>query len=455
MRSIIALFRVAKAIILITYYGALCPLLRYKKLPLMLRLWIYLCLGNKDRGGLSAALEHLGPAYIKIGQFFATRRDILPEAMCDDLVRLQDNVPSFSKQQAISEIERSLECPLEMLFDNFSDPIAAASVAQVHYATLKNSQKKVAIKILRPQIKEDFYKDIFAFKVGAYLLHFCFSKLRRLKLPSVVNVFEEWVRYELDLRMEAAAMSEYAQQVADQPFIVVPEINWEYTSETILVMEYIEGVPLTNFDKIKTLGVDLTNISRRLMQLFLRDATTFGYFHGDLHQGNIMITSKGNIALLDYGVMGRLSGEGRSYLAKILYGFVIRDYAAIARLHFEAGYVPAAQDINRFSQALRAIGEPVFGKQAADISMGRILSDLFSVTENFEMETRPELIALQKNLVSVEGVCAMLDPTSNIWITARPLLEEWIADHLSVTSQLEKALKKLIERFMREIENIA
>ena len=454
MKSLLALLRMARAAIIITYYGAFYPLLGYKKLPFLLRLWIYLCLGQKDRGGLSAALEHLGPAYIKIGQFFATRRDILPEAMCNDLSRLQDNVPSFPQEDAIKAIEAAFEKKLDDLFDNFSSPIAAASVAQVHHAILKETGKKVAIKILRPNIKAAFYKDIFGFHIGAKLLHGLIPKIRRLKLPSVVKVFEEWVHYELDLRMEASSMSEYAEQVGDRAGIIIPDIDWEYTCETVLVMDFIEGTPLTDMEQVKKLGFNLDALSARLMQLFLHDSTSHGFFHGDLHQGNIMITPKGELALLDYGVMGRLSEDARSYLAKILYGFVIRDYNAIARLHFEAGYVPKSQNIHRFAQSLRAIGEPIFGKQAGDISMGRVLSALFEVTENFQMETRPELIALQKNLVSVEGVCAMLDPSSNIWVTSRPLLEIWIRENLSAKKQLEKIAKKLIERLMSEAEKI-
>lgn len=454
MKSLFALFRILRAAIIITHYGAFYPILGYKNLPFLLRLWIYLCLGQKDRGGLSAALEHLGPAYIKMGQFFATRRDILPEAMCKDLARLQDNVPSFPKKDAIDTIETAFEKKIEDLFENISDPIAAASVAQVHYGFLKETGKKVAIKILRPNIKDAFGKDIFGFHIGAKLLHVFIPKMRRLKLPSVVKVFEEWVRYELDLRMEASSMSEYAEQATEQSGIIVPEVDWEYTCETVLVMEFIEGTPLTNMEQVKKLDFDLADLSSRLMRLFLHDATSHGFFHGDLHQGNIMITPKGDVALLDYGVMGRLSEDARSYLAKILYGFVIRDYNAIARLHFEAGYVPKSQNIHRFAQSLRAIGEPVFGKQASDISMGRILSALFTVTEEFQMETRPELIALQKNLVSVEGVCAMLDPSSNIWVTSRPLLEEWIRENLSARKQFEKIAKKLIERLMSEAEKI-
>lgn len=451
IKPIFAFFRVLKALIVITHYGGFKPLLQFTRSLFLLRFWIFICGGYKNRGGLSAAMEHLGPAYIKIGQFLATRRDILPLEMCEDLARLQDRVPSFPKEHAIKQIETEFECKISDLFSEFSDPIAAASVAQVHFATLKENNRKVAIKILRPNIHARFDKDIYTFFVGAKLLNFFIPKARRLKFPEVVEVFSEWVKYELDLRMEAASISEYHQQIRDVSNVVIPNLYWEYTGHKVLTMQFIEGTPLTDLEGLKKLDHNLKDIARQLMQLFLNDATSHGFFHGDLHQGNIIITPEGKIALLDFGVMGRLDERSRNYLARILYGFVIRDYKSIARLHFEAGYVSSDQNVNRFAQSLRAIGEPLFDKMAGEISMARVLSALFAVTENFRMETRPELILLQKNMVSIEGICGRLDPTSNIWVTARPLLEDWVKENLSPQRQIEDFVRKALTKLYKQV----
>lgn len=446
IRFFISFYRFIKAIIIIIYYGSFSSLYKEKKISLWFRCIIFCLRGHHNRGGLSKALEKLGPAYIKLGQFLATRPDILPPSLCDELFTLQDKVSSFPQNIAIDTIENSFNTKIDSLFSDFSAPIATASIAQVHSAILKENGQKVAIKILRPDIQKNFDRNIQTFKTITSVFHFLLPSVKRLKLPTVIHVFSEWVSYELNLTMEAAAISEYAELNKEHPHIITPSIYWEYTTNDILTMQFLEGTPLTNKKSWTKNIISPKEIARQLMTLFLYNATYQGYFHGDFHQGNIIISPNGKIGLVDFGIMGRLDQSSRSYLAQILYGFVIRDYYMIAKLHFDAGYVDNTQDIYRFSQSLRAIGEPLFKKTAGEISIGHVLAALFDITKKFNMETRPELILLQKNMISVEGVCGMLDPDFNIWDVAHPVLKEWIKDHLSIQKKIEYYIKKIIDK---------
>jgi ubiquinone biosynthesis protein len=249
--------------------------------------------------------------------------------------------------------------------------------------------------------------------------------------------------------MEAASLTQYQDKCQKHHHnLITPKVYWNYVTPSVLVTEQISGTPLTQKDKILESGFNLEKIAEDLMLIFLHDATHTGYFHGDLHQGNIFITDMGGIALLDFGVMGYLDATTRSYLAKILYGFVIRDYDWIAQLHFDAGYIPKHHSVIRFSQALRAVGEPIFGKTANDISMGKLLAALLNVTQRFDMETRPELILLQKNMVSIEGVCKMLYPQTDIWKISRPLLEKWVKENMGLQNKIHKMIERLIQKIL-------
>ena len=454
IKKYLGFFRIVRAIVIMTRYGVFTPMARHYKVSFLFKIWIFLCGGYKERGGLSIALNALGPAYIKMGQFFATRRDIIPVDICDELAKLQDNVPPFSREEAIKIIETSFGKKFDEIFVDFSEPMAAASVAQVHFAILKESDIPVAVKVLRPQIHERFAQDIEDFRLGAQILHRYFKRMRRLRFPDVVDTLEEWVYYELDLRMEAASASEYAEKVTHEYDIKIPKIYWDYTNFFVLTMERITGIPLTDLESLQKSNYDLKKIARHIMRVFLKDATYSGFFHGDFHQGNILIMASGRVALLDFGVMGRLDKKSRSYLAEILYGFVTKNYMRIAELHFEAGYVPKKHNIYRFAQALRAVGEPIFGKRATDISMGRVLGELFSVTETFDMQTRPELILLQKNMVTVEGVCSYLDPDSDMWDVARPLLEEWVRERLSFKNKISEIVNTVMGLLKKNMDDL-
>ena len=443
IKNIRAIFVLIKSAIIFTHYANLKQYKHYQGLSLWIKLWIYLCLGHKYQGSLAVAIENMGPAYIKIGQFFATRRDILPTEIAQELGKLQDKVLPFSRQIALDIIKAELKNV--DIFKKFSDSIAAASVAQIHFATLQND-RQLAIKILRPKIRQRFSRDIQTFKIGANILHFIFKRIRRLKLPTIINTLEEWVNDELDLRLEAAATSEFREKILSHNQIYVPEIYWNYTTSQILSLEKIDGIPLTDEKRLLESGFNLKKIAETIFTSFLYHATHDGFFHGDLHQGNIIIRDDGKPCLIDFGILGRLDKKSRRYLAQILYGFVKRDYYKIAELHFDAGYVPKYHNINRFALALRSIGEPIFGKKSNEISMARFLTDLFGITEAVDMETRQELILLQKNLVTVEGTARTLYPKLDIWQLISPILENWVQDNLSFKTQLNDKKDLLINK---------
>jgi ubiquinone biosynthesis protein len=449
IRYIRAVYILMKSLIIFTHYSNITHIQAYKNFNIWIKLWIFICRGHKHQGSLATAIEKMGPAYIKIGQFFATRRDILPLEIAQELSKLQDKVPPFSKQIALDIIKK--EFGGDAIFTDFSDSIAAASVAQVHFATLKNGQK-VAVKILRPNIHKTFARDIAVFKIGAKILHFMVRRTRRLKLPTVVETLEQWVRDELDLRLEAAAASEFKEILQKDKNVYIPDIYWDFTTANIFTLERIDGIALTNLQQLTDSHFDLSKIAKALFSSFLYHATHNGIFHGDLHQGNIIIRHDGVPCLIDFGIVGRLDTHSRRYLAQILYGFVKRDYYKIAQIHFQAGYVPAHHNIHRFALALRSIGEPIFGKAASEISMARFLGDLFTITEAFDMETRQELILLQKNLVTIEGTVRTLDANIDIWQLMSPILEGWVKQNLSLKTQGLDKLSLILNKINRFLE---
>lgn len=447
IKNIKHLLKLFYSLIMLTRHGIFDY---YPKKNSLLWIWMILCGWHKNHKPLAEALIELGPFYIKIGQFLATRGDIFPQKLCDDLSKLQDKVPSFDSYEAAHILETDLSCKVRDILSEFSPPIAAASVAQVHYGYLQENGDKVAVKILRPKIRETFRHDIETFKLGGKIINFLTPKLRRLKLLEVLKIFEDSVAEELDLRLEAASLSHYTELSREQNHsnLILPHVYWDYTTENILITSFLEGSALTDKRTLQKEKHNYSVVAQNLMEIFLKDVTNTGYFHGDLHQGNIFITEDDKIALFDFGIMGYLDEKSRWYLAKILYGFVKRDYYEIAQLHFKAGYVPAHHKIEKFAQSLRSIGEPIFGKKSKDFSMGRVLASLFSVTEQYDMETRPELVLLQKNMVSLEGVCKTLDPTIDIWTVSRPILEKWVKDNSSIhfyTQKIYHLLKEKLE----------
>ena len=376
------------------------------------------------------ALTALGPAYIKFGQVLSTRPDVVGQDLADQLRVLQDKLPPFSIEIAKAEITKELGVTPDQVFSDFSEPIAAASIAQVHKARLAETGQDVAVKVLRPGIERAFRKDVDAFYLAARIVELCAPGARRLRPMDVIEHFDGVVRGELDLRLESAAASEFADNTEQDDGFQVPPIRWSLSSQRVMTLGWAEGIALGDNDALDAAGHDRREISERVLKLFLMHALRDGFFHADMHQGNLKVAPNGDIIAYDFGIMGHIDEYTRRVYAEILYGFIRRDYMRVARVHFEAGYVPADQDVHEFARALRAVGEPIFGMDASHISMGRLLSYLFQVTERFGMETRTELILLQRTMVVVEGVARSLDPHMNIWDVARPIVTDYIRTSL-------------------------
>ncbi|SDR25012.1 2-polyprenylphenol 6-hydroxylase [Pseudovibrio sp. Tun.PSC04-5.I4] len=382
---------------------------------------------------LTVALNRLGPSYIKLGQFLATRPDVVGKEAAKELSELQDNVPAFAIEHARKTIEEQLGGNVEDHFEEFGEPVAAASIAQVHPAYFRNRDgdlQKVAVKVLRPGVERGFKRDLKSFYLAAGLAERFSAASRRLRPLAMVETYEAAVHLEMDLRMEAAALSEMGENSKEDESFRVPSVEWARTSRSVLCMEWIDGVKLSNVEGIKEAGHDLAELGNKIIQSFLRHAVRDGFFHADMHQGNLFVEADGTLVAVDLGITGRLGFAERRFLAEILYGFITRNYVRVAEVHFEAGYVPADQDVNVFAQAIRAIGEPIHGHDASEISMARLLTQLFEVTEMFNMHTQPQLILLQKNMVLAEGVARSLNPHLDMWNTADPVVTSWIQRNL-------------------------
>jgi ubiquinone biosynthesis protein len=376
---------------------------------------------------ITRALTALGPAYIKFGQILSTRPDIVGEELALQLKYLQDKLPPFPTDVAKAMVAEELRLPVDDVFSSFSEPVAAASIAQVHRAKLRDSGQDVAVKVLRPGIERAFRKDIDAFYFAARTIEFLSPSSRRLRPMDVITHFEGVVLGELDLRLECAAASEFADNTKADAGFQVPVPVWDLSGRTVMTLDWAEGINLADNAAIDAAGLDRKALGARVLQLFLSHALRDGLFHGDMHQGNLKVAANGNLIAYDFGIMGRIDEYTRRVYAEILMGFIRRDYRRVAEVHFEAGYVPADRNIDEFARALRAVGEPIFGLDATRVSMARLLSYLFEVTEKFGMETRTELILLQRTMVVVEGVARSLDPQINIWQVAKPVVESYVA----------------------------
>jgi ubiquinone biosynthesis protein len=390
---------------------------------------------------LSAALTRLGPSYVKLGQFLATRPDVVGATLAHDLESLQDRMPPFGQAEAEAAVTASFAKPVAALFASFGPPVAAASIAQVHRATITTGagERPVAVKILRPGVERRFHADLSAFTFAATHAEDVSAQARRLRLVEVVETLRRTVLVEMDFRLEAAALSEMAENTKADPDFRVPQVDWDRTSKEVLTLEWIDATPLSDRARLQAKGFDLPQLARALIQTFLRHALRDGFFHADMHPGNLFVDDAGRLVAVDFGIMGRLGIKERLFLAEILHGFITRDYHRTAEVHFEAGYVPPRHSIEDFAQAIRAIGEPIHNRTAEDISMARLLALLFEVTGLFDMRTRPELLLLQKTMVVVEGVARALDPKLDMWRTAEPVVREWMERHLGVAGKLENA----------------
>jgi len=394
---------------------------------------------------LAAAFSELGPSFIKLGQLLSTRADLLSEEITLDLALLQDRLPPFPGAEARALIEAEFGQPLDSLFAVFDETaIAAASIAQVHFA-VTGEGREVAVKVLRPGIVRAFARDLDLFLWLARLIERTQPALRRLKPVEVVKTLAQSVELEMDLRFEAAAASELAENFAGDPGFRVPQVDWQRTGRTVLTTERVTGIRVDDKEALVAAGHSIADLLRNAAGAFFKQVFRDGFFHADLHPGNMFVASDGALAVVDFGIMGRLDRQTRYYLADMLIGFLSGDYRRVAEVHFDAGYVPRRRSLDAFTQACRSIGEPILGRPLHEISIARLLAQLFRVTEQFEMETQPQLLLLQKTMVLVEGVGRRLDPTVNIWSLARPLVEEWARDNRGPEARLKERIDTLFE----------
>jgi len=395
-----------------------------------------------EENPVAAALASLGPSYIKLGQFLATRPDLVGPRRAFDLKALQDRLPPFPMAEARNIIRRNLGADVDTLFVEFGPPVAAASIAQVHKARSADG-RELAVKVLRPGVDKRFAADLGSFYFAARLMERFSAEGRRLRPVDAVRMLEQSMKQELDLRMEAAALSEMAENTRDDPGFRVPKVDWERTSREVLTTEWIDGTPISDVESLRAQGFDLVKLGDTVIQSFLRHAIRDGFFHADMHQGNLFIDRAGNLVAVDFGIVGRLGRDESRFLAEILYGFITRNYLRVSEVHFEAGYVPRTHDPAVFAQAIRSIGEPIMDRAANQISMARLLTQLFDVTAQFDMQTQPQLLLLQKTMVVVEGVARTLNPNLNMWVTAEPVVRSWIERKLGPAGRLEDATMTL------------
>ncbi len=426
-------------------YDVLLPGEYYERYPLSLRAThTFLRVFTKSRRGqsvgarLAKALERLGPAYVKLGQFLATRPDMIGVTAAQDLARLKDRLPPFSRTIALDTINSELG-GTEGLFAGISEAMAAASIAQVHQAIVPR-QGVVAIKVLRPRIERKMAKEMAALRFLAQGIEFFAPRSRRLEPVQFIDTVAAATERELDLRLEAGAAAEFREVAEKDGYLTVPEIDWTRSSKRVMTLDWIDGVPLTDSGALDAAGADRGALAIAITRGFLAAALDHGFFHADMHEGNLLYGKDGKLWIVDFGIMGRIGHKERRYLAEILYGFLHRDYRRVAEVHQEAGYVPEKFTVEEFAQALRAIGEPIFGKTADGISMSRLLLQLFDVTHMFGMHLRPELVLLQKTMVQVEGVARALDPQHDMWAAARPIVERWVKRELGAEAVAKRAL---------------
>ena len=386
------------------------------------------------------AFQAIGPAAIKLGQALATRPDLVGEAAAADLARLQDAVPPVPFASIRAAIELSLERPLEMMFASVDpEPVGAASIAQVHRATTPDG-RQVAIKVLRPGIEEDLARAIETYEWAAAHAEAMGGEFARLRPRLVIATFRQWTLRELDLRREGASASELAEHMEAEPGFAVPTIDWARTTRRVLTLQWIDGIKLSNRAALIAAGHDMRGLAAILVRAFLRQAIADGFFHADLHQGNLFALPDGRIAAIDFGIMGRVNRQARLWLAEILHGLLTGNYARVADIHFEAGYVPSHHNVAEFATALRAVGEPIRGLPVKDISIGQMLDGLFAITRDFDMAVQPHLLLLQKTMVMVEGVASMLDPEVNMWEVSGPFVKEWLRSELGPEAWLADRL---------------
>ena len=392
----------------------------------------------------AAALQEIGPAAIKLGQALSTRPDLVGERAAENLSQLQDNLPPAPFAAIRKVVEASFGAPLEQLYESFDpEPIGAASIAQVHKAVTADG-RVVAVKVLRPGIEEELAEAIETYEWAAAHVEAMGGELQRLRPRLVVAQFKQWTARELDLQREAASASELRENMVAEPGYYIPEIDWRRTARRVLTLEWLDGIKLNDREALIAAGHDCNALAAILVRAFLRQAVVDGFFHADLHHGNLFALKDGRIAAIDFGIMGRIDRRARMWLAEILYGLITGDYRRVAEIHFEAQYVPPHHNVQEFATALRAAGEPIRGLPVKDISVGRMLESLFSITRDFDMPTQPHLLLLQKSMVMNEGVATALDPDINMWETAEPFLRDWLRGELGPEAYYADRLVELV-----------
>lgn len=402
--------------------------------------------GERDYAG---AFRDIGPAAIKLGQTLATRPDLVGEEPARNLLQLQDDLPPVAFDSIRTVIEASFEQPLGALYAEFDPvPVGAASIAQVHRAVTTEG-RPVAVKVLRPGIREKFARDIDTYEWAAAHVEAMGGEAARLRPRLVIANFKRWTNSELDLRREAASASELAQHMVGTPGYEIPGIDWDRTNGRVMTVDWIDGIKISKVDQLKAAGHDTAEIANRLVLAFLKQAISGGFFHADMHQGNLFVKADGTIAAIDFGIMGRIDRRARMWLAEILYGLTTGNYKRVAEIHFEAQYVPSYHNVDEFATALRAVGEPMRGKPVSELSVGQMLDGLFAITRDFDMQTQPHLLLLQKTMVMVEGIATQLNPQINMWDTSAPFVRSWIRDELGPEAAIADRIRTDTETLLR------
>ncbi len=406
---------------------------------------------------LRMALEELGPIFVKFGQVLSTRRDLMPPDIADELARLQDRVPPFSSDLAIAQITKSLRAHPDQLFASFDrEPVASASIAQVHFATLKDG-KQVAVKVLRPGMKKSIDEDVDLMHIAAGLIGRVWAESKRLKPKEVVAEFDKYLHDELDLMREAANASQLRRNFANSHLLLVPEMYWDYCSSSVIVMERMHGIPVSQIDRLAAEGVDLKKLSSDGVEIFFTQVFRDGFFHADMHPGNILVSvdpaTFGRYIALDFGIVGTLNDFDKDYLSQNFLAFFRRDYKRVAEAHIESGWAPRETRVDELEAAVRACCEPIFDRPLKDISFGQILLRLFQTSRRFNVEVQPQLVLLQKTLLNIEGLGRQLDPDLDLWKTAKPYLEKWMGEQVGVPGMVER-LKAEAPRFTHIIPQL-
>jgi len=397
----------------------------------------------------AAAFQEIGPAAIKLGQSLATRPDLVGEVAAHNLLSLQDDLPPVPFAEIEAEIARSFEAPVTSLYASIDPaPVGSASIAQVHRAVTSEG-REVAIKVLRPGIREKLARDIATYEWAAAHLEALGGEAARLRPRLTIANFKRWTNRELDLRREAASASELADAMRGFEGYCIPSIDWDRTNGRVMTLEWIDGIKISEREALIAAGHDLPALARRLVLAFLQQAISAGFFHADMHQGNLFVRGDGTIVAIDFGIMGRIDRRARQWLAEILYGLITGNYRRVAEIHFEAQYVPNFHSVDEFATALRAVGEPMRGKPVSELSVGAMLDGLFAITRDFDMQTQPHLLLLQKTMVMVEGLATSLDPAINMWDVSAPFVREWIRDELGPEAALADRIRTDVATLLR------